>query len=262
MPFGTYDWFKMSKRIWIVGASSGIGLELVKLWLQKGNQLIVSSQQAKQNETLLHLQEKYPNHLALINLNVIVETKSLKSTVEKAFNHYDGLDIWFYNVGTYHVMSVEHLNIDHFIEMNHSNYLGAVKLMTLLMPYFLQQGSGKWIWNLSLSTYFGLPQGGGYSAPKTALLNLAQSIQPELIQKNIQLQVINHGFVKTRLTAKNSFEMPQLMQKEEATKNIFHAINKPYQFEIRFPLALSLTLRLLSLLPYKWSLYLTRKTLP
>lgn len=252
----------MSQRIWIIGGSSGIGLELVKLWLHEGNQLIVSSQHAEQNETLLRLQEQYPNHVILLNLNVTVEPTTLETTIEKAFNHYDGLDLWFYNVGTYHVMGIEHLNIDHFIEMNDSNYLGAVKLMTLLMPYFLKQGSGKWIWNLSLSSYFGLPQGGGYSAPKAALLNLAESLQPELIQKNIQLQVINHGFVKTRLTAKNSFEMPQLMEKEEAAKNIFYAIKKPYQFEIHFPLALSLTLRLLSLLPYKLSLYLTRKTLP
>ncbi len=252
----------MSQNIWIVGGSSGIGLELVKLWLLEGHRLIVSSRQVEQNDTLLQLQENYPNHLALLNLDITKEVKSLKSTVEQAFNHYNGLDIWFYNVGTYHVMGIEDLNIDYFVEMNQSNYLGAVKIMTLLMPHFLQQGSGKWIWNLSLSSYFGLPQGGGYSAPKAALLNLAQSLQPELITKNIQLQVINHGFVKTRLTDKNSFEMPQLMDREEAAKNIFHAIKKPYQFEIRFPLALSWTLRLLSLLPYRWSLYLTRKTLP
>jgi NAD(P)-dependent dehydrogenase (short-subunit alcohol dehydrogenase family) len=252
----------MSKRIWIVGGSSGIGLELVKLWVQDDKQLIVSSQNATKNETLLKLQTTYPQNLHLINLNVSDEVETLKPSVEEAFNHYGGLDIWFYNVGTYHIMSIHDLNAEHFSEMNMTNYLGATKLMTLLTPLFLSQKYGKWVWNLSLSGYFGLPQGGGYSAPKAALLNLAESLQPELEANNIILQVINHGFVKTRLTDKNAFEMPQLMERREAAQNIVNAMKKTNQFEIRFPMGLALMLRTLRVLPYRVSLYFNKKMLP
>jgi len=91
---------------------------------------------------------------------------------------------------------------------------------------------------------------------------LAESLQPELSVKGIQLQVINHGFVKTRLTQKNSFEMPELMSPEEAAENIMKEIKNADRFEIHFPFKLSTFLQLLRLMPYRISLALTKKMLP
>jgi len=250
---------KALEKIWIVGASSGIGLELVKILLQNSYKLVVSSRTATSNENLLQLQEKYPQTLYLLNIDVTQD--DFTQSVKEAWSVYDGLDLWFYNAGAYEVMSIDQWDKQKFIQMNSTNYLGAVKIMTDILPYFKKQKSGKWIWNLSLSTFFGLPKGGGYSAPKTALLNLAQSIQPELKLINIDLQVINHGFVKTRLTAKNDFDMPQLMSPEFAASKIYEAIKNNSSFEISFPFALGAFLRFLSLIPYKLSLFLTRKML-
>ncbi len=250
----------MSKRIWIVGGSSGIGLELVKLWLLNGDRLIISARHACSNEMLLALQEIYPDNIRLIDMDT-GDSDTVTAAVNKAWSLYEGLDIFFYNAGAYETMKVHEWKFEHFKQMNSVNYLGAVNLMTELFPLFEAQGYGRWVCNLSLSSYVGLPYGGGYSAPKAALLNLAESIQPELLQKNIELQVINHGFVKTRLTSKNDFEMPQLMDPEIAAKKIFEGLKKPYAFEIRFPFGLSLFLRTLRLLPYRLSLALTKKAL-
>jgi len=250
----------MSKRIWMVGGSSGIGLELVKLWLLNGDRLIVSARHACANEMLQALAEVYPDSLKLIDLDV-TDQDSINKAVKEAWKLYQGLDVWFYNAGAYETMKVDEWKFEHFKQMNTVNYLGAVNLMTELFPLFEAQGNGRWVCNLSLSSYIGLPHGGGYSAPKAALLNLAESIQPELLEKNIQLQVINHGFVKTRLTSKNDFEMPQLMEPETAAKKIFEGLKKPYAFEIRFPFTLSLFLRTLRILPYRLSLALTKKAL-
>ena len=145
--------------------------------------------------------------------------------------------------------------------MNHSNYLGAVTLMVPLQQRFAQQGHGRWIWNASLASYFGLPYGGGYSAPKAALVNLAQALQPELAAQNIQLQIINHGFVRTRLTEKNEFSMPGLLEPEQAAAQIAQAVAKSRRFEIRFPWKLRIILSLFRWMPYAWSLALTRKML-
>ena len=250
----------MSKRIWMVGGSSGIGLELVKLWLLNGSRLIVSARQAYSNEMLQALQEVYPENIRLIDMDV-TDPSSVSKAVKDAWKVYEGLDMWFYNAGAYETMKIHEWKFEHFKQMNMVNYLGAVNLMTELTSLFETQGYGRWVVNLSLSSYIGLPYGGGYSAPKAALLNLAESIQPELLEKNIRLQVINHGFVKTRLTSKNDFEMPQLMEPESAAQKIFEGLKKPYAFEIRFPFALSLFLRLLRILPYRLSLALTKKAL-
>jgi len=250
----------MSKRIWMVGGSSGIGLELVKLWLLNGSRLIVSARQAYSNEMLQALQEVYPENLRLIDMDV-TDPSSVSKAVKDAWKVYEGLDMWFYNAGAYETMKIHEWKFEHFKQMNMVNYLGAVNLMTELTSLFETQGYGRWVVNLSLSSYIGLPYGGGYSAPKAALLNLAESIQPELLEKNIRLQVINHGFVKTRLTSKNDFEMPQLMEPETAAYKIFEGLQQPYAFDIRFPFALSLFLRLLRILPYRLSLALTKKAL-
>lgn len=250
----------MSKRIWIVGGSSGIGLELVKLWLKDGARVVVSARKASTEDYLITLKQEFPQFLHLLDMDV-TDTDSVSHAVENLWDIYSGIDLFFYNAGTYETMKVNEWKFEHFKQMSEVNYLGAVRVMTKILPYFEKQTSGRWVFNLSLSSYFGLPYGGGYSAPKAALSNLCESLQPELIQKNIQLQIINHGFVKTRLTAKNDFEMPQLMFPEEAAKQIFEGLKKPYRFELRFPFALSLFLGILRILPYKLSLALTKKAL-
>lgn len=251
----------MNRRIWLVGGSSGIGLELLKLLLLNDYEVILSSRHASSSENLLALESEFPRTLKLLDMDV-ADAADVKEKTVLAYDAFDGLDLWFYNAGAYEVMSLAQWNLEHFEQMNEVNYLGAVRIMNALLPYFKTQGSGRWVWNLSLSSYFGLPLGGGYSAPKAALMNLAEALQPELLQEGIELQIINHGFVKTRLTAKNSFEMPQLMEPSEAAEKIFEGLNKAYRFEIRFPFKLGLFLRMLRFLPYKIALRLTQKMLP
>lgn len=248
------------QRIWIVGASQGIGLELVKIWLTQGHQVIASARKAEQSQALMQLQQRFGKQLHCLNVDVSDATDcALKA--ELAWSIFSGLDLWFYNVGAYQPMSTAEWDFSAFIQMNHSNYLGAVALMVPLQQRFEQQGHGRWIWNASLASYFGLPYGGGYSAPKAALVNLAQALQPELATHNIQLQIINHGFVRTRLTEKNEFSMPGLLEPEQAAAQIAQAVAKSRRFEIRFPWQLRIVLSALRWMPYAWSLTLTRKML-
>ncbi len=251
----------MKKRIWIVGGSSGIGLELVKKWLLEDSFVVVSARHASDTKDLLALKHIYETQLQIVDIDV-TSMDSVSKAVYQAWGRFDGLDVWFYNAAVYEVMSVKEWNVAHFDDMMQVNYMGAVKVMSELIPYFEAQKSGRWIWNASLSSYFGLPLGGGYSAPKAALVNLAEALQPELGAKGIELQVINHGFVKTRLTQKNTFEMPELMTPEDAAENIIKGINKPYRFEIHFPFKLSTFLQTLRIIPYRLSLAMTKKMLP
>jgi short-subunit dehydrogenase len=251
----------MKKRIWIVGASSGIGLELVKKWLLEDHFVVVSARHASDSKDLLALKHIYEAKLQIVDIDV-TSMDSVSKAVYQAWRRFDGLDIWFYNAAVYEVMSVKEWNVAHFDAMMQVNYMGAVKVMTELVSYFEAQKSGRWIWNASLSSYFGLPLGGGYSAPKAALVNLAEALQPELMAKGIELQVINHGFVKTRLTQKNTFEMPELMSPEDAAKKIAEQMQKTYRFEIHFPFKLSTFLQILRIIPYRVSLALTKKMLP
>ena len=251
-------------RIWIVGGSSGIGLELVKLCLHNNYLVIVSSRNASKTDDLKKLKKQFDKELNLLDMDV-TSKEDIAVKVKNAYSIYDGLDIWFYNAAAYEVMSIDTWDIEKFEQMNEVNYLGVIRVMSNLLPILRNDKTRKnvkWIWNCSLSSYFGLPQGGGYSAPKAALVNLAESIQPELELTNINLQIINHGFVKTRLTAKNEFQMPQLMEAKETAEKILKGMENSSSFEIRFPFGLRIFLSLLKMLPYKISLALTKKMLP
>ena len=247
-------------NIWLVGASSGIGLELLKRWLSDGHNVVASSRNAQSSTELLELKSAYGDRLVLLDLDVSA-SQDCSPVVQQAWDAFGYLDRWFYNAGAYDVLKQENWELEKFEMMMQTNYMGAVRLMIPLSHYFTAQGFGQWVWNSSLSSYFGLPYGGAYSAPKAALVNLAESIQPELKAKGINLRIINHGFVKTRLTSKNTFTMPQLMQPHNAAKQIADALENQQGFEIRFPKFLTFVLALIRFIPYSWSLRLTKKAL-
>ncbi len=250
----------VQQRIWIIGASQGIGLELVKIWLKQGHRVIASAREAEQSAALAALQQRYGEQLHCLNVDVSA-AEHCAVQAEQAWSIFDGLDLWFYNVGAYQPMSCAQWDWSAFVQMNQSNYLGAIALMLPLQQRFQQQGHGRWVWNASLASYFGLPYGGGYSAPKAALVNLAEALQPELAEQNIRLQIINHGFVRTRLTEKNAFPMPGVLAPKQAAEKIAQGIANTIGFEIRFPWRLRMVLSLLKYMPYTWSLALTRKML-
>ena len=248
------------QKFWVVGASEGIGFTLTQRLLAEGAQVVASSRSATSHRALKSLAVDYIDTLHLLDIDVTSD-ESVKNATQLAWTVFDGLDVWFYNVGDYQSMQSQDWESNVFEQLSNVNYLGCTRLMCELMPKFSVQGHGRWVWNLSLASLMGLPYGGAYSAPKAALLNLAESIQPELNTQGINLHVINHGFVKTRLTDRNDFQMPDLLTAEQAADHIMRHLTSKQGFQWVFPKRLGSVLRLLRLLPYSWSLGLTKRLL-
>lgn len=250
----------ISKIVWLIGASNGIGLELAKLYLENANRVIITARNTASSDELALLKEEFLENVHLLDMDV-TQTQSVIDATQRAWNLYGGIDLCVYNAGVYESMKIDEWNLEHFEAMNQVNYVGAVRVLTEIIPLFEEQKQGHIAFNTSVSSYFGLPHGGGYSAPKAALVNFCESIKPELGTKNIKVQVINHGFVKTRLTAKNDFEMPQLIEPEVAAQKIFEGLTHPENFEVKFPWAISRFLHFLRVIPYKIAFNLTKKAL-
>jgi short-subunit dehydrogenase len=94
-----------------------------------------------------------------------------------------------------------------------------------------------------------LPTASAYGASKAALVNMAESLYPDMKKQGIALSLVMPGFVKTPLTDKNTFPMPFRISAEEAATRIRRGMEKKH-FLITFPRRFTTGLRLLRLLPY------------
>lgn len=246
------DW--AHQRIWIIGASTGIGKALADALLAKGAKVAVS---ARTEKTLDEAFAAQPNALRL-PLD-IADGKSVAAALSSIHDSWGGLDLGIVMAGTYRAIRAWELNEEAIRNMMQTNVYGAMNASALLTQYFLTQGSGHVSVVASVAGYSGLPKAMVYGPSKAAMINFAEALYIDLSEKGIGVSVVNPGFVKTPLTAQNDFKMPHLIEPEEAASEMI----KGYEagdFEIHFPRAFTRQLKLLRLLPYSQYFKLIKKS--
>jgi len=240
-----------TRHAWLIGASHGIGRALAEQLAAEGWQLTLS---ARTPGPLLEVAS--PLSARALPLDA-TDPQALHEAAQRVFQDTPP-QLVLMNVGDYQPMPLEQFDVALFERLNRSNYLAAVYLLDAVLPRMRDAGGGQLLLNASASAYCGLPNAAPYSAPKAALLNMAESLQPQLQAWNIQLRVINPGFVRSRLTARNDFPMPFLMDPQQAAERILRGLHRN-SFEISFPRRLIWLLKLLRCLPYPLYFALMRK---
>ncbi|MDX2112803.1 MAG: SDR family NAD(P)-dependent oxidoreductase [Alphaproteobacteria bacterium] len=233
------------KHIWLIGASEGIGEALAAKLALAGAHVCLSARQADKLEALKGSLQG-TNHLTAA-LDV-TSMDSLKAAWEKIHQNWPRVDTVIYNAGTYVPMDATQFDLAKVERTVDVNFLGAHRMLSLVLPYFIQQQKGHIALVASVAGYRGLPAAMGYGASKAALIHLAENLKADL-KDMVKVQVINPGFVATRLTAKNNFHMPMMITAQKAADYIFAGLQSS-RFEIHFPPAFSLLLKALARLPY------------
>ena len=239
----------MSERIWIMGASDGIGAALARLWAARGASLILS---ARSEDRLADLAQELGGAEVL---PCDVTDRDSLDTVAKAIIDGGKLDRAITLAALYDPGKVMELDPDQAARIVNVNLTGSFNFARAAVP-LLRQG-GQLALTGSVAGYFGLPQGQIYSATKAGVINLAESLRAELAN-DVDVRLISPGFVDTRLTQKNDFDMPALIQPEDAAAAIVKGLDKG-GFELHFPRRLTLPLKFLRALPYGLALRLTRR---
>jgi len=126
--------------------------------------------------------------------------------------------------------------------------MGVVNVLAKIVPDMIRRESGQIAIVSSVAGYRGLPQAAAYGPTKAALINLAESLHPELAEKGVTLSIINPGFVDTPMTAVNDFPMPFLMPVDEAAQRLLRGLERK-SYEITFPRRFTWMLKALRLLP-------------
>ncbi len=233
------------KRYWLVGASEGLGREVAKCLNRAGAEVIVS---ARSEERLASLVAELPGKASYVTLDVTDRT-----AVEAAAKEIGDIDGVVYTAGVYWPMKAGEWNNEQADLMGEVNYLGASRVVGSVINGMIAKGAGHIVLTGSLSGFRGLPGAIGYSASKAGVMALAESMQADLRNSPVQVQLVNPGFIKTRLTDKNDFRMPFIMEPEEAARQIFDHMNTD-DFKKSFPLLFSWVFRLSQLMP-DWLYY-------
>ncbi|WP_424831931.1 SDR family NAD(P)-dependent oxidoreductase [Ruegeria sp.] len=227
------------KTYWIVGASEGLGRALAEALSRKGARLILSARNAKR---LSDICENLPNARA-IPLDV-TDLDSVRNAVAQT-GLVDGL---VYNAGAYDPMRATEWNTESSLMISDVNYMGALRVLGETVPGFVKAGQGEITLIGSLAGYHGLPAAIGYGASKAALISLAETMRHDLAGTGVTVRIVNPGFIKTRLTEKNSFRMPMLMTPEDAAERVVRAMARR-RFRTDFPASFSWVIRLIDYLP-------------
>lgn len=201
---------------WLIGASEGLGRALAQAMAARGARLILSARQA---DKLADLAATLHGARALA-LDV-TDDASVRAAAVQA-GAVDGV---IYLSGAYWPMRAQDWDTDRVLAMIDVNLTGAVRVMGAVLPGMVARGRGRVLLTGSLSAYRGLPGAIGYGASKAGLMNLAESMQCDLQGTGVQVQLANPGFIRTRLTDLNTFDMPFLMEPEAAAAHMLRILD-------------------------------------
>ncbi len=227
------------KTYWIIGASEGLGRALAEALGRQGAHLILS---ARNGDRLDKICASLPNARALPM--DVTDLESVRAAVAEA-GLVDGL---VYNAGAYDPMRSGDWDTEAALRMADVNYLGAMRVLGETVPGMVKAGRGEITLIGSLAGYHGLPAAIGYASSKAALVSLAETMRHDLAGTGVTVRIVNPGFIKTRLTEKNSFKMPMLMTPEDAADRVVKAMSR-HRFRTDFPAPFSWVLRLIDYLP-------------
>ena len=236
------DW--RGQRVWLVGASTGIGRALAEHLHGLGAHVIVS---ARQQAALQDFVQQHPGSQALA-LDV-TDARAVRAAAEAALAG-GPLDLVCYCAGYYKPMRATALDLPELLRHHEVNTVGALYLLDAVLPSLLARGRGHLSLVSSVAGYRGLPQSLAYGPTKAALISLAETLYLDLHPQGLGVSVINPGFVETPLTANNDFHMPALISPAQAAQAIVQGWSRG-EFEIHFPKRFTRVLRLLRLLPYR-----------
>jgi len=232
------------QKIWLIGASEGIGAALAQALAQAGANLVLSARNGDKLAALIAtLSQGTHRALPMDVTDAASVDEAWKTLGTQAIP-----DMVIYNAGTYDSVDAAHFDLPKIERMMDVNFHGALRVLAHVVPAFMARNSGHIGLVGSVAGYRGLPAALGYGSSKAALIHLAENLKADLGRTNIRVQIINPGFVKTRLTDKNDFTMPCIISAERAATYIADGLQSP-AFEIHFPKRFSRFLKLLSLLP-------------
>lgn len=243
LNFPITDWRDL--RVWIIGASSGIGAETARQLLHKGAHVALSARNADALQRLSGDHAEAP----VVPLDITIPD-SIVAARDIILQRWQGIDLVLIVAGAYNEMRADNFNLHIAHQLIDTNLRGVFNCLDAILPVLLTQGAGAIGIVASVAGYSGLPKAMVYGPSKAALINLAECLFLDLRPRGIGVYLVNPGFIDTPLTAGNDFKMPALMPAAAAASVLIRGLERG-DFHLHFPKRFTNWLRLARLLPYR-----------
>lgn len=248
------------KTILITGASSGIGYELAKAYLQQGECVIVL---ARSQNNLNSLVERFPETCIAVAVDLTDKDSALAAgkTIAECVG---SIDIAILNAGTCEYVDAKAFSLEPFEKVMAINWQGTLNTLVFALPLLRKaavESGGKCaqlVGVSSMASLLPMPRSEAYGASKVALEYLFNSLRVDLGKENIHISIVRPGFVKTPLTDRNDFAMPFIITPAQAAEKIIKGIGAR-KWIIQFPWPLVAIMRAISWLPMCWQTSLLQK---
>ena len=236
----------MKQRIWLTGASTGIGHQLAIELLDQGHLLALS---ARSSEPLQALAQRYPEQV-LVAIGDLTDPEQVRNIGIRIKQQWGALDCAILNAGRCEYLEASQFEAAMIERMMSANLFSAAYCIETALPLLRKGHSPHLVAVGSSVTFAALPRAEAYGAAKAALRYLMETLRIDLAHEDIAVTLISPGFVDTPMTAQNDFPMPFRWSVERAAREIARRLpGRPY--EITFPFAFTAILRLIGALP-KW----------
>lgn len=236
------------KRVWLTGASQGIGRSLAHELAARGARLALT---ARDEHRLKEVGEELKSVGGdfLLTPGDVTDAQRMREIASEIVRRFGGIDILIANAGTHVFTQPESFDAAEYMELMTLNYGGMLNCIEAALPGMLARSSGQIVGVASLAGYRGLPRAAAYGASKAAMINFLESLRFHTALANVQVTIINPGFVKTPLTDKNDFHMPFLIAPDRAARIMCDGIARRRDV-IAFPIPFSWLISLLRVIPF------------
>ena len=235
------------QRIWLTGATSGIGEAVANQLLDEGHQVVLSARSADKLSTL------YGERADAIALPLdISDRKAVMAAAQQIASTLGALDIVLLNAGTCEYLDTQHFDMALVERVFNANLYGTLYCVEAALPLLRcarREGRPALLAaTSSASAYLPLPRAEAYGASKAAISYFLESLRLGLNQEGIRVSLIHPGFVKTPLTDQNDFPMPMQISADKAATAMLNGLAKG-KLDVHFPRRFTYLVKLLGILP-------------
>ncbi len=234
------------KTVFITGGTTGIGMELAKLYANKGWKVGVCGRDKLKFEASFQVGR---DNVTFYQVDV-----ANRDEIKKAIGDFSksiGLDLLIANAGIGYAYKTKVPDFEWSYRMVHVNLLGVMYAFEAALDVMIPRSKGQLVAMSSIAGYNGLPGVSAYSATKAAVQKYCESLHLDLKQFNIDVTTICPGFVDTPLTQTNDHMMPFIVKAPKAAAQIARAIEKKKMI-YAFPFFFSTIVRIMGMLPRTW----------